>query len=278
LRENERLTIYDMTSYGLEPFELTAVRVEKKSASVPAATSNAPSVEISEVQAIDSIFPMFNLKLRNTSTKNINALFVEIFVDGRLRISAMPHNRDATPLIVAGETYEYKRQLSNDAQQSGGGYVPETSPNQTLFIRTAIFDDGTFEGDARFAARYRAYALGERTQLARLYARFKQSLQSTDSDTQSLLDNLQRQVNALGTEADPLEADKLLADFSGVIDRTLLREAVEVVMFELKKIALKNIEEFRKKQDSVNDREVVRAWLTANRDRYQKWHDRLKKL
>jgi hypothetical protein len=278
LQENERLKLFDMTAFGLEPFELTAIRVEKKSASVPAVTSDVRSVEVREVEAIDSTFPMFKLTLRNTSRKNISALFVEILVNGKLRISAMPHNRDARPLIAAGGTYEYKRQLSSDTRQEGGGYAPEPSPNQTLFIRAAVFDDGTFEGDAKVAVRYRAQTLGYRTQLAQLVAIYNQALQYTEPDAQAVLDSLLRQVNALGTEAAPLEVDKLLEEFSGVANRAFLRVGIEVVMFELKKEALKAIEEFRQRQKSAGDGKALRSWLTASRDGYQKQYGRVEKL
>jgi hypothetical protein len=278
LQENERLTVYDMTAFGLEPFEVSVIRVEPKSASVPGVTSNARSVEVRNVEAIDSTFPMFKLTLRNTSGKNISALFVEMFADGRLRTSAMPHSLEGAPLIVAGETYEYKRQLNNDARQSGGGFTPETAPHQTLVIKTAVFDDGTYEGDAKSAAQYRAVALGDRTQLAQLLARYNKALQSTESDVELVLESLLEQVNTLGTEADSLAVDKLLSDFSGVVDRAFLKTVIEVSMFELKKGVLKAIGEFKQKQSSANNREAVRAWLVSNRDRYQKWHDRLKKL
>ncbi|MBD0370422.1 MAG: hypothetical protein ICV60_06270 [Pyrinomonadaceae bacterium] len=278
LQENERLKIYDMTEYGLEPFEVAAVRVEKKSASVPAVTSHAPSVEVRDVQAIDATFPMFRLTLRNTSAKNISALFMEVIAQGRLRVSIMPHNLDAKPLIAAGESYEYKRQLPNETRQEGAGYAPETTPNQTLFIRTAVFDDGTFEGDAAQAARYKAYALGFRTQLEQLAARYNQALQSTESEPRAVLETLREQVNRLSIEADPLVLARLSGEFPSVIDRTTLREGIEVVMFETKKDALKTIEEFRKKQDSKCDREALRAWLISSRDKYQKSLDYLKKL
>ncbi|HEY0322721.1 MAG TPA: hypothetical protein VGC66_17335 [Pyrinomonadaceae bacterium] len=278
LQENERLTVNDMTTYGLEPFEVAVLRVERKSASVPAVTSNAPSVEVTDVQAVDSTFPMFKLTLRNTSSKNISALFLEMFAGGRLRTSAMPHNQDAAPLIVAGETFELKRELNKDARQSGGGFAPETAPNQTLVIKTAVFDDGTYEGDAKSAAQYRAFALGNRTQLAQLVARYNQALQSTESDVRLALESLREQVNALGTEADPLVLNKLLSDFNGVVDRAFLKDVVEAVMFELKKDALKVIDRFRVKQDAGEDKEGLRAWLITNRDRYQKWHGYLKKL
>lgn len=279
LQENERLTLYDMMAFGLEPYELMAVRVEKKSAYVPAVTSYAPSVEFKEAQALDATFPVFQVKLRNTSRKDISALSIEVRVNGRPRISAMAHNRDAVPLIEAGGTYEYKRQFVSSATEAGGGYLPETLPNQSLVIVSAVFDDGTFEGDAGFAARYRALKLGVRTQLARLVDRYRQALQSTESDTQAALDNLLLEVNALDTIVDLKEFDRLLAGFSeGGFDRPQLKEGVQVMMHETKKEAIKAIEEFKQKQDSAGDREALRAWLVTNLDKYQKWHERLKRL
>lgn len=279
LHENERLTLYEMTAFGLEPYELMAARVEKRSAYTPAVTSYAPSVEAREVRALDATFPVFNLKLRNASSKNISALSIEIRVNGRPRISAMAHNRDAVPLIEAGGTYEYKRQFATSATEAGGGYLPETVPDQTLVIKAAVFDDGTFEGDAGFAARYRAFALGFRTQLARLLTQYQQSLQAAEPEPGAALDNLRRRVNALGTELDPGELDKLLADFpEGALDRTLLKEAAEVIMFEMKKEALKAIEEFKQKQDSAGDREALSRWLTSSLDKYREWHERVRRL
>ena len=278
LQENERLTVYDMTAYGLEPFEVSVIRVEPKSPFLPAVSSNAPSVEVKEIKAVDSTFPMFKLTLRNSSAKNISAIFVDMFVNGRLRSSAMPYNWEGAPLMVAGETYEYKRQLNNDARQSGAGFAPETAPNQTLLIKAAVFDDGTYEGDAKSAAQYRALALGDRAQLAQLVARYNQALQSTESDVKTALENLREQVNALGVETDPTAIDRLLREFPGVADRASLKIAVEVSMFKLKTDTLKAIDQFRQKQASSDDKEALRAWLIANRDRYQKWHDRMKRL
>src|SRR5687768_12775105 len=98
-----------------------------------------------------------------------------MLVNGRLRSSGMPQNKDGEPLILAGATYEFKRELNNDALQSGGGYAPEPAPNQAVVIRTAIFDDGTYEGDAKYAGQYRGFALGRRTQLARLIALYREA-------------------------------------------------------------------------------------------------------
>jgi hypothetical protein len=278
LQENERLTVYEMNAFGLEPFEIAVVRVEPESAAAPTVTSNVRSVNVADVQAIGGTLPTFRITLRNSSKKNVSALFVEMFVDGRLRISAMPHNRGGEPLILAGETYELKRQLSTDAKRSGGGYAPEPSPNQTIVIKTAVFDDGTYEGEAASAAKFRSYALGRRQQYAQLLALYQQALKSTESDPSALIITLRAQIDALGTEANQLDVDKLAGYFSGAIDRASVKDDVEVVMFELKKEALKEVDDFRRKQAPVNDREALRAWLIYNQDKYQKLHDLLKGL
>lgn len=278
LKENEKLTVYDMTAYGLEPFEVVVIRVEPKSASVPAVTSNVRSIEVKSVEAVAYTFPLFNLTLRNTSDKTVVALFMELLVDGRLRVSAMPHSKKGEPLIAAGGTYEYKRTLSTDTREAGGGYVPETSPNQSLFIKAAVFDDGTYEGDGGSAARYRAFMLGQRTQLARLIAIYNRALQSTEADAGVALSSLREQVNALGAQPDAAAVEKLLSEVRGFSDRSQVKEAAEVVMFELKKDAVKEIDEFRRGQSFADDKDALRAWLLESRDRYQTWHDRLKRL
>jgi hypothetical protein len=278
LQENERLVVYDMTAFGLEPFEVTVVRVEAKGALLlPAVTSNAPSVQVKNIEAVDSTFPMFKLTLKNISEKNVIALYVETFAQGRLRSSGMPRNRDGEPLIRGGTTYEFKRELNKDARPSGGGFAPEPAPNQAVLIKTAIFDDGTYEGDATMAAQYKAFAYGERTQLQRLIARYREALESTDQDAQTLLENLRRQVNALDVEAELPVLDKLLTEY-GAADASILKSSIELTMFGMKKDRLKEIDDFGKKQGAAGDREAARAWLAQNLERLQKWHDRLKKL
>lgn len=278
MREGERRTLYDMTAFGLTPYEVAVVRVEPKAATLPAIKSNAPSIEVKSVEPVDATFPMFKLSLRNTSTKNVSALFIEMFVDGRRRISAMPHNADGEPLILAGEVYEYKRQMNNNAEASGAGFVPEVPVNQSLVIQTVVFDDGSYEGDEMMAARFRAFALGRRTQLQRLIARFQDAIDSQEPDTKALLNNLRQQVSELNTEVAVPAFSKLVNNLQGAADVPQLKINIQVVMFELKKETLRQIDDFARKQGDATDREVLRNWLTATRDKFQKSSDYLKKF
>lgn len=278
MREGERRTLYDMTAFGLAPYEVAVVRVEPKAGTLPAVKSNVPSIEVKRVEPVDATFPMFKLSLRNASRKNVSALFIEMFVDGRRRISAMPHNADGAPLIPAGEVYEYRRQMNQNAEVSGGAYVPEVPANQSLLIQAVVFDDGSYEGDEMMAARFRSFALGRRTQLQRLIARFQEALDSSEPDTKALLNTLREQVGALNTEVTVPAFSKLVNEFQRGADVSQLKINIQVVMFELKKDTLRQIDDFTRQQGESPDREALRNWLTTTRDKFQKSSDYLKKL
>lgn len=280
LRENERVTVSELATYGLEPFEIGVVRVDPKSAPLPAASSNARSVKVLNIQPVDSTFPAFKLTLLNTSGKNISALFVETFVDGKRRTSSMPHNQDGETLIAAGGTYEFKRQLNNVASPAPAGYTPETPPNQMVVIQTAVFEDGTYEGDAPSAANYRGFALGRRTQLTSLLTLYQRALDFTESDAKTVLDRLREEVRTLGIAPEQPDLEKLLSDFPtfSESDKALVKSAIEVVMFDLGKEALKGIDGFEKKQGATIDKEAMRGWMKSNIDKCRKWRDNLKNL
>lgn len=281
LRENEKLAVNELTAFGVAPFELAVVRVAPKSGALPAFTNNTRSVQLLNAQPVDSTFPGYRLTLLNTSGKDIIALYIETFVNGKRRTSSMPRNQDGTPLIAAGATYEYKRELNNEARRTTtAGYSPETPPNQTVFIKTAIFEDGTYEGDPSPAAEYRAFRLGEKQQFEQLLALFRSALESSDSNAVIRLDTLRSEVSALGIDVEQAALNKLLSDFASLPEneRRSLKEAAELLMFESRKDALKEIDDFRKKQGASLNRESLHAWLSESLDRFQKRLDRLQKL
>lgn len=278
MREGERRTLYAMTAFGLAPYEVAIVRVEPRSATLPAVKSNAPSIEVQSVEPVEATFPTFKLSLRNGSTKNVSALFIEMFVNGQRRVSAMPHNADGAPLIPAGEVYEYKRQMNNDAELAGASYVPEVPVNQSLVIEAVVFDDGSYEGDEMMAARFRAFALGRRTQLQRLIAHFQEALDSPEPDAKTVLNNLRQQTSALNTEVAVPVFGKLVNGLQGGVDVSQLKTNIQVVMFELKKDTLRQIDEFAQKQGEALDREALRNWLSTMRDKFQKSSGCLKKF
>lgn len=280
LRENEKVAVDELTAFGVEPFEVALIRVAPRSVPLPPVTSSAPSVQVVNVQVVEGTFPAYRLTLLNSSDKNINALYIETYVGGTLRLSRMPQNRDGSVLITAGENYELKQQMNNVARPAGGGFLPETPTNQSVFIRTAVFEDGTFEGDPAPALEYRSFSLGRRIQVERLTALFQTALESTEPNAGLILDALRQQVGELGTDPPPEALSKLLAEFSSpTADRRKdVRDIVEMVMFEIRKEALKSIDDFKLRQSGSLALPALKVWLTSSKDNYQRRLDRLAKL
>ncbi|HEX8746968.1 MAG TPA: hypothetical protein VF717_07190 [Pyrinomonadaceae bacterium] len=280
LRENERLVVDKLKAFGVEPFELAVVRVAPQNASLPTVNNRTRSVRLLNVRIQDETIPVLVLTVLNASDKNIVALSIDSFINGRPGISGGAQKDESQVVIAAGATYEYKQPFNYTAQPTGSGYTMDTPPSQTVLIKTALFEDGTYEGDVMEAAELKAFRLGHRKQLEQILPLYEQALESTEPDAAAVLDKLRAKVAALGTDADLAALNNLLSGFQALPQggRTSFKSAVEVTMFGLKKETLREIDLFRRQQGAAPDREAARGWLSANKERFQKWLERLKSL
>lgn len=282
LRENERLVVNKLKAFGVEPFELTVVRVAPQNASLPTVSNRTRSVSLIDVQIQDGTIPFLVLKVMNASSKNIVALSIDSFINGRPGLSGGAQKDESQVVIAAGATYEYKQPFNYTAQPTGNGYTLDTPPSQTVVIKTALFEDGTYEGDMREAAELKAFSLGRRKQLEQILALYQEALESTETDARAIVDELRAKVATLGTDADMAALDNLLSGFPAIAQRekASFKSAVEVTMFRLKKDTLQELDRFRfrTEQAVAPDREATRAWLSANKERLQKWLERVKAL
>ena len=169
--ENVKLTIVDLTKFGVIPFEVSLVRAPATVANLPSIINKSRSLQVS-VAPDSASLPTFQLKLINDSAKAVRAFTYETTADGRQRFLAMPHQREGGILIAPGGTYEEKVRITLDATTTSTGEVPAAVTNLTVQITSVVFADGTYEGDIYQAARYKAMMLGERTQLKRILESF----------------------------------------------------------------------------------------------------------
>jgi hypothetical protein len=52
--------------------------------------------------------------------------------------------------------------------KTADGQPPTSRPNQTFVVLAVVFEDGSYEGDASYAAQFRAFTLGRRLQLKQM--------------------------------------------------------------------------------------------------------------
>src|SRR3712207_8937749 len=94
------------------------------------------------------------------------------------------------PLIASGATYETETGSGRGGHVlPGGGYERVAQP-EALFVGTAVFDDGSYEGDAKAAATMLARQRGRATQFARVVKLLQDALGADKPDAPNALARL----------------------------------------------------------------------------------------
>jgi hypothetical protein len=277
IRETEKISIDDLKQFGIEPFQIKLVRVNPNIPPVPPVIlKGVESVVVINSMAKETTLPSYRIILRSQSNKNIVGLGVDVVAGGRVQITSKPRGIDGQPLIPAGKEYWLTVAAPNRAQETPGGYVPTSPTDQQILIKGAVFDDGTYEGDAETAVAVRGYQAGEKMVLPRLIPLLESALNSSNADLIEALKNLESQVSSVGSDADPQIVKTLTSEFPQASDtRREIKETMEVSATTIKSTLLKEIHTLQNAGAQSLNADLYRTWLTKTRERYEKWLSRL---
>ena len=278
IRETEKISIDDLKRFGIEPFQIKLVRVSPNIPPVPPVSlKGVQSLVVINSMAKEATLPSYRIILRNQSNKNIVGLGVDVVSGGRVQITSKPRGIDGQPLIAAGKEYWLTVTAPNRAQPTVDGFVPTSPSDQQIQIKAAVFDDGTYEGDAATAAAVRGYRAGEKMVLPKLIPLLESALNSSNADLTEALKNLQSQVSSVGSDADPQIVQTLTAEFPQASDarRREIKATMEVTATTIKSTLLKEIGTLEKEGAQTLTVDLYRAWLTKTKERYEKWLSRL---
>ena len=277
IRETEKISIDDLRRFGIEPFQIKLVRVDPSIPPVPPVIlKGVESVVVLNSMPKETTLPSYRIILRNQSTKNIVALGVDVVAGGRVQLTSLPRGIDGQPLISVGNEYWLTVSAPNRAQATVDGYVPTSPSDQQILIKAAVFDDGTYEGDAKTAAAARGYRAGEKMVLFRLIPLLEGALNSSNANLTEALRNLASQVSSVVTDADPKIVQTLTSEFPQERDARSreIKGTMEVTATTIKSNLLKEIKTFENAAETLNQ-DLYRTWLTKTRERYEKWLSRL---
>lgn len=265
-RENETVTIAELKEFGVEPFQMKVVRVAPQTPALPAIVNHTKSIEVVGIEPVDSTFPVYKLTLRSLSDKNISAVEVDVDEGGGLKMSGMPQGKDGQPLIKAGASLELKQPLDTHAQPTAAGFAPASPQTQSIVIASLVFEDGSYEGQALPAAKYRGFSAGRKTELQRIVPVLESALARDAS-----ADSLRTDLSALSLELNPNDVAVLAQVFPGV-KREKLQISIEASIHGVRRELLADLERFEQRG---NRKESFRSWLTRTRDRYSNWLERM---
>ncbi|MEO8074136.1 MAG: hypothetical protein ABI686_12935 [Acidobacteriota bacterium] len=274
MKENDKIIVENLTKFGVEPIEISVVKVTPAVSILPAALNKTASLQIMNLEPNYSTLPSFKLKLLNTSNKSVLAFTFEIRINGRIELSGMPQGSDERPLIEAGNSYE--RTISNDFQDTklSDGEIPQVKNNQTIIISSVVFEDGTFEGDQLDAARYLSFSLGRQLQIQRMMPLLRQTAENKPD-----LLSFSEQISNLSVSVDENTFDEFLKNFPNLSksEKMRLRTASEVASQGEKKRLLDNLEIVTKSQKGKNAI-AARDWLIEVVELYQNRLEKLSKI
>lgn len=164
---DEKTTITELKSFGLVPIDLTLLKNVPPLPPPPVFENHTLSVAVVSVESNNLPLPTYKLTVHNQSNKNVRALKIEIVADGRTRASLLWQNSFDQPVMEPGATAERVLPVTV-AQKTATDYVPGTATHNTIVIRTAVFDDLTFDGDEQAACQYEKFVVGRRLWVKRV--------------------------------------------------------------------------------------------------------------
>lgn len=278
IHETETISVDELKRFGIEPFAIRLTRVNPTIAPVPPVIlKGVDSVMVLNAMPKETTLPSFRIILRNQSNKNIIGLGVDVVADGRVQITSKPHGIEGHPLIPAGKEYWLTVAAPNRAKSTPGGYEPTVPSGMEIQIKAAVFDDGTYEGDAETAIAVRGYRAGEKIELPKLISLLTSALNSSNTNVSERLKDLESQVSSVGSDADLQTLQTMTSEFpkaGSSVGRTI-KETMEFSATTIKSNLLKEIHQLQNEEAQRLTADFYRTWLSKTRDRYEKWLARL---
>lgn len=269
----DSFVVKELEQFGVRPFELSVVkRVDAGPARPVAVRLRTRSLEAAGVE-FDRKSARARILLRNLSREAVVALKLEAWL-GEARGAVMwPLGREGRPIIEAGGVGEVLMSLGHGALKRGEAYEPVNA--DAVVVTSALFADGSYEGELRPAAHAAAQYAGYRVQLGRVLELARRTLESGEADAPGAAARFKERVVALGREAEPHVVAEVFNSFPGLAegDREQVKGQAEAAMDWLDRDVFAGLAAFEARADGA----TFRAWLEGCEKRLGEWLARLRR-
>lgn len=272
--EGEKTLIATLKQFGVEPFQITLVRITPSMSRPPSVSNQTKSIEVVSIEASNSTLPGYTLVLRNTSARSVKAFGLRMIDDGKEILQAQVQNPEAQPMIEAGGFSRTEPLSGRGAVLTPGGYQPYAPTNPQIVITTAVFDDNSFEGEAAAASMIVGRDQGRMVQLQRIVPLLRLAARSEDADLKDTLLMLRERVSALNDQIPESVSTRLIRDFP-TMAHPVLQSSLEAGAHLIKNQVLADIEALERTQQRPIEQRVFWKWLRATLDKYEAWLSRL---
>ena len=265
----DQQTIDDLRAVGVEPFNVKLLNTVTPEPPPPTFTNLTKSIEVVSVQIDNSHRPTYKVTFRNLSDKMVRALRVDVTNNGRRGTTSLLQGNEGRPLIEPNGTVERAISVLR-AQPTPTGYAPGSEPENTIWIRTVVFADLSFEGDLESACVYESFEMGNRLWLRRVLTLFDQEVSVPIDDHIEAARQFKEKFSALQYELDENERNQPSAASPTCNKPALL---AHISPENLKLQMLRDLDQIitTRPAPPVN----FKTWLETRRATYKAWLSRL---
>jgi hypothetical protein len=271
----DHFVVKELEKFGIKPFEFDVARkVEAEPGEVEARFMTGSLRAVSA--RVDQRSSVVRVVLRNLSPKPVMALKLETRRGGQVMSIMWPLGREGRPVIEAGAEGEVAVGFGGGGGvMKGDGYAPAL-PDAVVVV-SALFADGSYEGELRAASNAAAQYAGYRVQIARVLELVREALAAGDADAPGAAAKFKEKVLALGRDAEAHTVDEVFGSYAGLADgeRESLKGSVEAAMDWMRRDVLAQVAPFEAK--GAAGQLTFRGWLAAYDKSLSDWLARLRR-
>lgn len=264
----DEVVVKELEQFGVAPFRVTVRRMSLHPSAPPVVVNKTQSIEAS-VGGFDGLKgATAKLALRNLSAKRVLGVEYRETREGRTVWTRFAAAGGGRTLIEPGGEYTYAVSLARRGYVSPEGFYVPYAP-ETILVASAVFEDGTYEGEPLAAARMAAQHEGERLQLTRALALLRGTTAKPGAAA-----SLKARAEALGIEAGADAVERVARRYPALAapHREFVKAAMEVSMHTLRKRLLDELTALEKEPADAGK---LGEWLAARREEFEGWLSRL---
>jgi hypothetical protein len=265
LNLNELASVKEVSRFGLSPIQVGVLRIIRQQAGDPGFINSTQSVSLESIEANNLPDP-YKLQLRNNSQNDLIAIQYNTFREGRfLELKWLSHGL-SDPLIKAGESYTLAVSSEDKSCGDADGYHPNQSDR--LDLVSAVFADGSFEGQSGLAALIKGAAFGNRLRLERVV----QALRNAGDNPTEIESQLKYLQDSINEETEPYMIETLRTILPPLPpDATPVLEGfIRSGMHDVKVNLIRDVNRFEELKRAGNLR-LTETWTALTKAKYERW-------
>ena len=255
-------TINKLESFGIEPFKIKLVSSKADPPPPPNLENRTASIQVTQIQSEGIPLPAYRATFRNISAKNVAALMVYLYRVGAPEQTSFFQGEAGRPLIESNRALE-EYLPATLPEKNGSSYSPSAAPGYSIAVSSAVFTDGTFEGDFGPACSYERIVFGRKAWLKGVLNVINQAL--AEPDDAGAAQRMKERLTQLRYQRNPSDQQLKSAVSTYCPSPTGSAESA----FGLTPLLLRDLEVVV----TTRPKPYVpfRSWLVSTRERYRQW-------